>query len=157
MLGRFPMLCLRAMVAMLFAFSVDLAGASPVANRPAGVKTLYYSDGVMSRVARCHMTPGCGVGNYVPSMRLRSDRTCLTAVNYNSRWMLGANVIIVARFWNPRTQRWGPVERCQAADYQQRRHSTGSVQRLELDYATALRNGFVRDGTTVAQILRIER
>ena len=145
-------------LALVLCLWFAVGGVVEASSRPAGVQVLYYSRGVMERVARCHMTRGCGDGgDYVPTLRLRPDRTGLTAVNWNSRWMVGANVIIVAQLWNPVKRQWGPVERLQPADWQQRRHSTGNRQRLEVDWNTARRAQFTRDGTTVARIIRIER
>lgn len=134
---------------------------SPVAvdasMRPQGVKVLYYSKGVMARVYRNRTNPAFArTGDYVQGMRLRPDIDGMTAVNWNSRWMLGANVVIVADLWDAKQQRWERY-RLQPVDHQQRRHSTGATQRLEVDYGIAQRVNMVRAGTTTARIVRVER
>jgi hypothetical protein len=130
--------------------------ASPVeARKPPGIQTLYYSPNVMERVFRCHMTPGCGDdGDYVPSLRRRADTDCLTAVNFNSRAWVRHNVVLVIDFWDP-VQRRYERHRCQASDWQQRGHSTGSRQRFEIDWKTAKSVNAVPSNTT-AKLVRVE-
>jgi hypothetical protein len=69
--------------------------------------------------------------------------------------MVRENVVLVVEVWDPFEREW-ERHRCQAADWQQRRHSTGSRQRLELDYRTALSASFVRGGKTVSRILWLD-
>lgn len=119
------------------------------------VTSLRYDPGVMERVARCHMRRGCGTaGDYVPTLRLRPDRTCLTAVRYADRGHVASNAIYLVRFYNPVTGLYGAIERCQPVDWQQKRHAT-SYRRLEVDAETARRNGFYRAGKTSAIIVQI--
>lgn len=150
MLSRCSALCF---VILLLAAGVSLVRSSEV-QRPEGIQVLYYSRGVMARVAQNHMNPAFArSGDYVPGMRLRRDADCLTAVNWNSRWMLGANVVLVVDLYDKVQQRW-ERHRCQASDYQQRRHSTGSRQRLEIDWETAVVVNAV-PSNTVARIIEL--
>ena len=125
--------------------------------KPSGVRVLFYSKGVMAQVYRNRTNPSYArSGDYVRGMRLRKDVDGMTAVNYQSRWMLAANVVIVADIWDSKQKRWERY-RLQAVDHQQRRHSTGSTQRLEVEYSIAQRVNMVRAGTTTARIVRVER
>jgi hypothetical protein len=147
----------RALLGMLLGMLLLAPSAPTVQALPQGIQTLYYSRGVMGRVAHCHMTPGCGVGNYVRGMRLRRDADGMTAVNWQSRWMLSANVVLVVKLYDPVYRVWRGPYRLQVTDYQQQRHSTGNRQRLEVNWEIARAAHFTGNGTTVAQILRIER
>jgi hypothetical protein len=107
----------------------------------------------MERVFRIHQTRR-GTGDFVPGLRRRADADCLTAVNWNTRHLVFNNAVLVVDFWDPRQARW-ERHRCQASDWQQRRHSTGNVQRLEIDWNTAVAVNAVPQNT-VARIVRVE-
>jgi hypothetical protein len=131
-----------------------IASGEPL-SKPPGVRVLFYGKGRMERTFRLHQDPRrAKTGDYIPTLRRRPDADCLTAVNWESRWMLAANVVLVVDFYDPHQKRY-ERHRCQVADYQQRRHSTGRVQRLEIDYVTAQRVNAVPSNTT-ARIVRVE-
>lgn len=148
---------LIALILLAALLSPLSASGGALGMRPQGIKVLYYSKGVFEKVLKNRTNPTFArTGDYVKGMRLRGDVDCMTAVNYQSRWMLAANVALVVDIYNPVKRTWVRA-RCQAVDHQQKRHSTGAVQRLELDYATARRAQFTRDGTTTARIIRVEK
>ncbi len=133
-----------------------LVSASTV-SRPQGIRTLFYSKGVMERVARNHQNPRFPPGDYVPTLRLTPAelRGCLVAVNWQSRAWVAQNTRLTIDFWHPRRRVW--VRKvCRPADWQQQRHSTGSRQRFELDYETAVEVG-AYPNNTVARLVRVER
>lgn len=135
-------LCMAAIAAYL---------PTEVQARPQGVQVLYYSRGVMERVFHVHETRRA-TGDYVPGLYRRHDADGLTAVNYNSRWMIRANVVLVVDLWDRVQQRW-ERHRLQVSDWQMRRDST-PYQRLEVDWNTAVSAHAV--GTnTVARIIAI--
>lgn len=108
-----------------------------VAAKPRGIQVLYYGPGTMERVFRAHQTRK-GTGDYVPGLRRRADANCLTAVNWNTRHYVFQNRVLVIDLWDAKQGRW-ERQRCQASDWQQKRHSTGNRQRFEVDYNTARR------------------
>ncbi len=150
----------RALPALLFVLLVllsPLVAAGAPSARPGGVRVLYYSSGVFQRVLRNRTNPAFArTGDYVKGMKLRPDATCMVAVNYNSRGWLAQNLILVVDIYNPVRRVW-QRERCQPIDHQQKRHSTGDVQRLEVSWEVAKRAQFTRDGVTTARLIRIER
>lgn len=92
----------------------------------------------MGRVFGVHASQRSAAhGDYVPGLYRRSDSDCLTAVNYNSRSWVYRNTVLVIDFWDRVQARW-ERHRCQASDWQMRRDSTGTRQRFEIDYSTAL-------------------
>lgn len=117
------------------------------------VRVLYYGQGSMASVIKCHESRHCGVGNWVPGMKVRHDITGFTAVNWASRWMLGKNVVVVAKLYDPVRKVWS-VERLAAVDHQRKQDAT-RAQRLEVDYATARRLHFV-GRNTMAYVIRYE-
>jgi hypothetical protein len=142
---------------ILTALLSPLIASGDTLHRPSGVKVLYYSPGVMSKVARNRTNPAFArTGDYVRGMKLRKDVDGYVAVNWQSRAWLAQNVVIVADIRNPVTREWVRV-RLQPVDHQQARHSTGAVQRLEVGWELAKRLQFTREGTTVARIVRVER
>jgi hypothetical protein len=103
------------------------------------IRTIFYSRGVMERVARNHMNPRFPEGDYVPTLRLTEQEMggCLTAVNWRSRHWVRDNQPLIIDFWDRVDRRW-ERHRCRAVDWQKRQDSTGQTQRFELDYDTAL-------------------
>lgn len=133
---------------------------SPVAvdasMRPQGTKVLYYSSGVMERTFANHQNPRFkATGDYVPGLYRRKDANCLTAVSWKSRHLVQQNAVLVLDLYNPVKRVWLRV-RCQASDWQQKRHAT-PYERYEVDYRTAQKAQFTRQGTTVARLVRIEQ
>lgn len=125
---------------------------------PSGIQVLFYSPNVMERTARNHMSPRFKrTGDYVPTLRLTPSEMngCLVAVNWNSRHWVAQNVRLTIDFWDRGQGRW---ERhvCRAVDWQQRRHSTGSRQRFELDYDTARAVNAVPNNT-VARLIGVSK
>lgn len=121
--------------------------------KPRGIQTLFYGPGIMERVFRAHQTRK-GTGDYVPGLHRRADANCLTAVNWNTRHYVFQNRVLVIDLWDARQGRW-ERQRCQASDWQQRRHSTGSRQRFEVDYQTARRVNMIPQNT-VARLVGVE-
>jgi hypothetical protein len=108
----------------------------------------------MERVLAAHMNPAyAGRGDYVPGLHRRAGVDCLTAVSWQSRHLVFQNKILVIDFWDRVQKRW-ERHNCLAADWQQRRHSTGNRQRFEIDYGTALAVHAV-PGNTVARLVAI--
>lgn len=148
---------MKPLTVLLLLLALALCGPGVVEARPQGVKVLYYSSGMMARVYKNRTNPAFArTGDYVKGMRRRADADCMTAVNWQSRWMLGANVVLVVDLWDAKQKRW-ERHRCQPVDHQQRRHSTGTTQRLEIDYQTAKSVNMIRNGTTTARIVRVEK
>lgn len=132
--------------------ATTITGIVPAPSRDT-VETLFYGRGVMERTYANHQNPRFDrTGDYVPTLRPRHDANCLTAVNYRSRWMLHKSMVIVVELWDRVEQRWERFN-CAAADWQQARHSTGSRQRLEVDWNTAVAVNMTRSGTTRARII----
>jgi hypothetical protein len=124
--------------------------------RPQGIQVLYYNPGLMEGVASKHMSPRFArTGDYVPTMWMTARELggCLTAVNWQSRHWVAENRVLTIDFWDWREARW---ERhlCRASDWQQRRHSTGSRQRFEVDYDTARSVNAVPQNT-VARLIAV--
>lgn len=149
----------RAIPALLFVLLVllsPLVAAGAPSARPGGIQTLWYGKGKMEQAARNHLNPRFRkTGDYVPTLRLTSAELdgCLVAVNWNSRHWVAQNRRLTIDFYDPRQGRW---ERhvCRAVDWQQRKHSTGSRQRFELDYDTGVQVNAVPNNT-VARIVKI--
>lgn len=142
---------------ILTALLSPLIASGDTLHRPSGIQTLWYGRGVMEQVAKNHMSPRFKrTGDYVPTLRLTQAELngCLVAVNWQSRHWVAQNVRLVIDFYDPRQGRW---ERwvCRPVDWQQRRHSTGSRQRFELDYDTAKAVSAVPNNT-VARLVRVE-
>lgn len=145
-----------AICLLALAMGVSMLTAPVEAAKPPGIQTLFYSKGVMERVFANHMNPRFArTGDYVPTLRRRADADCLVAVNYNSRGWVRQNVVLVIDFWDP-VQRRYERHRCQPSDWQQRRHSTDSRQRFEVDWGTAKSVNAVPNNTT-ARLVRVER
>lgn len=140
---------MSALLLCLLVLWAPLLGAA----RPHGIRVLYYSKGVMERVFKVHQTR-VGTGDYVPGLTRRKDADCLTAVNWNTRHYVFQNRVLVIDLWDARQKRW-ERRRCQASDWQQRRHSTGNVQRFEVDWETARAVNMVPQNT-VARLVRVE-
>ena len=123
---------LQTLSAPLYVYDAERATAPP-----ARIQTLYYGPGRMERTFEVHMSRNAAPGDYVPGLYRRRDADCLTAVNWNTRQLVFQNRVLVIDFWDQRQKRW-ERRRCQASDWQQKRHSTGSRQRFEIDYRTAV-------------------
>jgi hypothetical protein len=151
---------LRCLLALSTLLGTAPSGAPSLAGS-GSIKVLYYSPGVMARVARCHMDPRCGdAGDYVPTLRIRPDVQCLTAVNWGARSLVAQNALIVVDFRDRSTGKDIRVK-CQAVDWEQIGHASSKerkpdISRLEIDYSTAARIHAVPANTT-AKLVRVEK
>jgi hypothetical protein len=147
----------RALSGMLLGMLLLAPSAPTVQALPQGVQVLWYSRNVMERVAQRHMNPAyVARGDYVPTLRLTRAEMggCLTAVNWQSRGWVGANARLTIDFWHPRAQRW--IRKvCRPVDWQRKQDSTGSRQRFELDFETAMQVGAYPYNTT-ARLVRVD-
>jgi hypothetical protein len=108
----------------------------------------------MERVLAAHMNPrNAGRGDYVPGLRRRAGADCLTAVSWQTRHLVFQNKVLVIDFYDRVQKRW-ERHNCLAADWQQRRHSTGNRQRFEVDWGTAIAVNAV-PGNTVGRLVAI--